>query len=528
MNALTGTGKLLRAIIRYDWKKTVVWIVLISALSASSVLAYDVAFPDIAERRELSIAMQSNPSMSIIFGPARDLLTSDGFNAWRAGQLGALFAAIMATLLVTRNTRAQEDSGQGELVASGVVTRQARLIAPVLAGLLTATVLGVSCFGLTWLSGGEVLPSAIISAGYCASAAMFTSVSAVACQLGSQARIANTLSLSMMGIFYVIRGYIDSTSPDNWTLWLTPFGWIEKTAPATDHLIWPFIPCAIFSIVLLAVALILHTQRDFGFGFIRPRLGNPAAPKIGILALSWRIHRGSLISWWIIFGIFGFIFGNLSTSITSIFKDNPALAQMMTAGTTSETDLINTFIYSIFQSLGIMAAILGAQIATKFYSEELALRAEPLLATTLSRGKYLASNILFVYVGTGIAMAISGITFGLIIHKNNDLISILHVCEQALVTTSAVWVLNAIAVAAVAIWPRVRSLSWLSIVVAFAISILGPSFKLPNKVLGVSPFYHVTSLSTVAPQWEGTFVLLAIVMALTLLSFIGYRRRAII
>ena len=75
----------------------------------------------------LAATLGANPALSLVFGPARDLSTADGFNAWRAGQLGAFFAGLMAILIVVRNSRANEDSGQAELIASGVIARHSRL-----------------------------------------------------------------------------------------------------------------------------------------------------------------------------------------------------------------------------------------------------------------------------------------------------------------------------------------------------------------------------------------------------------------
>ena len=99
-SAFAGTRPLLRVSLKQDVRNIVPWILLISALSATSILAYAWIFPGIEERRTLAATLGANPALSLIFGPARDLLTADGFNSWRAGQLGALFAGIMAILIV--------------------------------------------------------------------------------------------------------------------------------------------------------------------------------------------------------------------------------------------------------------------------------------------------------------------------------------------------------------------------------------------------------------------------------------------
>ena len=100
MSAFAGTRVLLPVTARTNARTIAPWIASVTALSASSILAYRLIFPDLADRKQLSGALGANPALSLIFGPARDLMTNDGFNAWRSGALGTFFAALMAILTV--------------------------------------------------------------------------------------------------------------------------------------------------------------------------------------------------------------------------------------------------------------------------------------------------------------------------------------------------------------------------------------------------------------------------------------------
>ena len=73
---LTGTGPLLKVALRQDLRNIAPWVVLISALSASSILAYTWIFPDPKDRTELAATLAGNPALSVIFGPAGDLTTA--------------------------------------------------------------------------------------------------------------------------------------------------------------------------------------------------------------------------------------------------------------------------------------------------------------------------------------------------------------------------------------------------------------------------------------------------------------------
>ena len=104
---LTGARPLLQVALKQDRKNIAPWIALISVLSASSVLVYDWVFPSAQSQQILQLNITANPAMALLFGKPVDLTTADGFNAWRAGALGAFFAGLMAIFIVVRNSRAR-------------------------------------------------------------------------------------------------------------------------------------------------------------------------------------------------------------------------------------------------------------------------------------------------------------------------------------------------------------------------------------------------------------------------------------
>src|SRR5690606_33203961 len=134
---------------------------------------YPLLFPDPLERAALAVAVGGNPALGIIFGPAFDLSTVDGFNAWRALALAGFFTALGAVLTVIRATRGQEDSGQAELLASGVLGRASRLFAGVGLALAGSLAAGVVSGVVTGLCGGDWQSSLLLGATFTASGWMF-------------------------------------------------------------------------------------------------------------------------------------------------------------------------------------------------------------------------------------------------------------------------------------------------------------------------------------------------------------------
>ena len=522
---LTGARPLLKVALHQDRINIAPWVMLISVLSASSILAYRWVFPDAADRQGLATAIAANPAMGLVFGTARDLSTNDGFNAWRAGMLGAFFAGLMAILVVVRNSRGDEDSGRAELIASGVISRQARLVVAVLMATVAAVALGVVCFLLTWASGGEVLPTFVLSATFTVSALVFAGVAAVAAQLGADARTASTLAIGTLGVLYVVRGYIDSSDTPDWARWLTPFGWFQEAAPATDNQLWPLLPALGLAVLLVGVALVLQEHRDYGLGMVAERPGAARAPRLGVAGLAWRLHRGAVLTWLVAFAFLGLVFGTLATTIGDVIKGNPAMAAILASGAVSTDELSFAFVATVLQIVGIIAAVMGAQVVQRVRTEELEHRVEPLLAAPLRRPAYLLSNVLLALAATAVAMLLAGTVIGIVASTSEVDIAFGDVLLQAACTIPAVWVLVAVSVAVVGAHPAKRFVGWLVIIATFGLTLLGPTFKLPEWALGISPLHHVPVVVTDDPGWLSLVVLLGITLLLVAVGVAGFRRR---
>jgi ABC-2 type transport system permease protein len=515
--------------LRQDVRNIAPWVVGITVLSASSVLAYKWIFTDPAQRQQLAATLGTNPALSLIFGPARDLLTADGFNAWRAGMLGALFAGVMAILIVVRNSRANEDSGQAELIASGVIARQSRLAVAVLMAVLASAAAGVVCFLVTIACGGGVTSTLVLSSTFTASGLMFAGVAAVAAQLGADARTASTIAIGALGALFMLRGYIDASGAGDWATWLTPFGWLEATRPASENNPWPLLLCLGFAIVLVLGAFVLQGRRDFGQGMLAQRAGPSSAGMSGnVWGLAVKLNRGALISWLVAFAVLGLIFGNLATAIGDLVEHNPAFAKILASGAIDAAHLTFAFLATILQIIAIIAAVMGVQVVLRVYAEETDYRVEPLLAGSLRRTTYLASNALIALLGVAAALVVAGTTLGLVAAARDKTISTADVVWQSVVTIPAVWALVGLALAAVGAAPRLRMVAWLGIVATFGLTILGPTFNTPEWALNFSPLHHIPNVVAPSPDWTGLAWVSGFAIAFLAIGFLGYRRRDIL
>ena len=525
-DGLTGFGPLLRVSLKQDGRNIAPWVMLISVLSVTSVLAYGWLFPDAASAARLVRTVGANPAFSLIFGPARDLTSADGFNAWRALALGGFFAGLMSILIVVRNSRAHEDSGQAELIASGVVGREARLAVAIGMAVVASFALGIFCSIVTILFGGGVANTITLAATFTASGLIFAGVAAVTVQIASESRTANSLAITVLGAAFLVRGYIDAVAPTSWTIWLSPLGWTQQVAPATENNWRPLLLCLALTAALVAVAMVLQSRRDFGFGLI-PTAPGPArgGAVTSVWGLAGRLNRGPIISWTIALAILGVVFGFVSTSLGSIFASNADIAKVISAGAVTQQSLSLEFLLTLLKLAGIIASVYGVQVMMRVYAEESEYRVEPLLAGALSRPKYLASNTLIALVGPAVALVIGSVIIATMAARSDPTLSMSTVAQQGVAEVPALWVLVGLSVATVGANPRLRLVAWLGIVATFALTILGPILRLPEWILGISPLWHVPNLAAPSPDYVGLLAVSLVAIVLVVIGFAGFRRR---
>ena len=523
--ALTGTPPLLRTTMRHDGRLFAPWVVIVAVLSASSVLVYPWVFPTEADRQALAAAIGSNPALGLIFGPANDLLPVDGFASWRSLALGGFLVALGAIFAVTRATRGQEDSGQAELLASGVLGRSSRLMTAVGIGILGSLAAGVVAAIATILCGGGVSDSLLLCATFAATGFMFTGVAAVTAQLGVDARTANSMAVGTLGVLFLLRGFAYSVDAPAWTIWINPLGWMTETEPAFSNTWWPLLPTIAIVGLLLVVAFALQARRDFGQGAIAPRPGPGRGAVRGTSRLALALNRGSLLTWTVAAIMIGSVFGRMATSVRDVLATNAAAQQVLASGATSADTLIPAFLVTILSMIGIILAIPGVLTMLKVRSEETSDRVEPVLAGAVSRSRYYASNVVLALLAPAVFVLVAGVIVAAQVSGADLGLSFGQVLGQALAVIPAVWTIVALSVTVVGAPPQAALAAWVGVGASFGLTLLGPAVGLDDWVLGISPFWHVPTTTLPEPDYTGLVWISLVTVGLLAIGFAGFRRR---
>ncbi len=524
-SALAGSAPLLRTLLRHDLRRFAPWIAIATLLSASTVLVYPWLFPGDADRAALATAIGANPALGIIFGPAFDLTTADGFNAWRSMAIAGFLTSLGAIFAVTQSTRGQEDTGQAELLASGVLGRSSRLLAGVGLALIGSLVVGAVAGAVTGLCGGNWNSSLLLAATFTCSGWIFTGIAAIAAQLGSDARTANTLAVSALGILFLLRGFAYAMSAPEWTVWANPLGWMTETRPASGDRWWPLAFTVAFAAVALTIAFALQSRRDFGQGAIAPKPGPSRGAVRTPWALALRLGRGSLISWAIAFAVFGLVFGSFATAIHELLGKDSAIAAFLASGATTSAELTSAFLVTIYSMVGMLAAVPGVQFVLRVHGEETADRLGIVLAGAVSRSRYFAANLALAFIAPAVFAMLAGTGIALMAASANLGVGLDTMLLQALVTVPAVWAAMSIAIAVVGVRPRVVIAAWAGVLVSFVLTMLGPTFKFPDWVISISPFKQVPNMGEASPNLIGLVWIGIAVVFFTIVGITAFRRR---
>ncbi|MGO3362687.1 MAG: ABC transporter permease [Corynebacterium sp.] len=529
----TGTWYLWRAAIRHDGPSMLVWMAFVLVMTVVPPVVYPLAFPGDADRMQLAGLVESNPALSLILGPSYDLMGTEGFSAWVSLAIGGFLAAMCAIFTTARVTRGQEDSGQAELLASGVVGRDARLLSGVLLSVTGSTVIGVVA-GVVGLVAGSGTPALLTGATFIATGWLFTGVTAVAAELASDRHTTTTIAMSVLGVLYVLRGLAYSVEAPEWTVWINPMGWLTETVPSQENLWWPLALVAALTVVLFVIAFRIDARRDFGQGLIAGRPGPEHGRMKGVRALVMRLNRGSVIAWSVTSVLIGFVLGYFSTTAGDMDVSGGTITDAMVgqidpSALDGDTDpsalLARGMVVGLLAMAGMLMAVPGVQAMVKTAAEEREDRLEPVIAAGADRVRYILANAGVGLLVSAVLHMVSGLVIvGLAV--NADLgVEFGSAAGQVAASLPGTLLIVAFAVAVIGVFPKAQFLAWTGVVLAFMTEILGSIMNMPQWLMEIGPYNRVPDVMTGDPSLVPVWVMLVIVAVLVAVGTLGFRNR---
>ncbi|PWI17026.1 ABC transporter permease [Streptomyces sp. Act143] len=518
MTTLAGTGVLLRFSLRRDRLMIPVWVAVNALMVLSMPNTLKGLYGTASERADLIRQVETNASFRALIGPVFD--TSLGaLTAWRAGVYAGLLAAVMSLLIVVRHTRDEEESGRQELVASGMVGRRASLTAALLAAAVANAVLALLV--TVGLAGQGAAGALALGLGVAAVGMVFATVAAIAAQLTESARLTRGLASAVLGLAFVLRAAGDSATDDGSSVltWLSPLGWLENLRPYADERWWLLVLFAAAVLLQAGLAYELASRRDVGMSFFPTRPGPPTGRLRTAGALAWRLQRGSVYGWSAAFFVVGVVYGGLTDGVADLVGDNDNAREIFER-MGGQSGLEDAFLASMVGMMGLIAALYVVGSVLRLHGEETSGRAEPVLATAVSRLGWAAGHLVVAFGGSVLLMLITGLGFAAGYGK--EIGPILGAC---LVQVAAVWVIGGLAVALYGLLPRAAPAAWAVAGAVLLIGWVGPALDAPQAVLDLSPFGHLPKLPGTEMSWGPVVALLGLAVVLVAAGLSGVRRR---
>jgi ABC-2 type transport system permease protein len=490
---MTGTGKLLRLILRRDRVLLPLWAIVIGLVPASYIKTFNSIFTTDAERLAYAKTSQNNAGFIALYGP----LHGDSLPvmvAWRSGFI-PIMVGLFALLTVVRHTRTDEEAGRTELIGATVVGRSAQLAAALIATMGASVVCGLVVAAAMAGNGFDAAGSFAFGAEFTLGGWAFAGIGAIAVQLSGSARGARAIGVIALGVAFVLRVGGDISALGDGKLsflsWLSPIGWVTHVFPYERNAAWPMLLTLVFSLVTVAGGVLLLGRRDLGAGLIAPRLGRTtaAASLRTPLALAWRLHRGLLIAWTFGFAVLGLVFGGVGSSVDDLADGNQAVTDLF-AHLGGRSGLIASYFASIAGIVGLIAACYAIQATLRLRDEEQTGHAEIVLSTAVSRHALLGSHLVFSLLGPAVALLAEGMVAGLTYGQGE----VGGIIAGTLLQLPAVWVLAAIAVLIFGVLPRWSLVAWAAPAICLLVLLVGETLQLNHYLLDISPFTHIPHL----------------------------------
>lgn len=532
---LAGTATLVRLMARLDRLKLTLWLIgLAFIIVMTTITIRDLTETEAATRgvapevvlAEQGALVSTNPAMVALSGPADALDTFGGRYAYEIGAAGLVMIALMNILLVVRHTRSEEESGRAELVRAAPVGAWAATAAVMVLALAANLVIAGVAVVAFLADGLAIGPTMLFGVELALCGLVFAAVALVAAQIVEFGRAAVGLSLAVLAVAYTLRAAGDVRG--NWLSWLSPIGWAQKINPFGQPrpLAVLVLVVAVLAGVVTAGALVL--RRDVGAGLLAQRSGAAAATD-GLatpLGLAWRLQRSSLLWWTVGLAFLGAVYGSILSSIGDLIDGNESMSDMVEAMGISIADLRNGFVTMVLSMMALIAGGGLVQSMLKPRGEESSGRAEPLLAGTMPRRRWLGAQLALTTVAAPLFMVAS--VLGL---YGGDALMVGHVTDlgrgllAGLARVPALWTVTGLG----ALFYGLRSRLGLGVWVVFALTVIvflfAPMLQLPDAVINLSPLSHVTHLPIRDQGASAEVVLSVIGLAATAAGIALFERR---
>ncbi|HEX4059332.1 MAG TPA: ABC transporter permease [Galbitalea sp.] len=508
-------------IVRRNWLRMLVWLLVLAALIAIVVISQRATFPTQADRTAYA-GIANTPAVAALTGLPYAAGTIGGILNIKIWMTDAIALAFAVIFLVTRNGRAEEETGRTELLRAGVLGRHAYTVANWLVFAVFSVLVGLACAGAAIGEGLPAYGALVMGASFTGVAIAFLGVAALTGQLAQTSRGANGLASAILGITYLLRAGGDlsakGTVPGGLS-WASPLGWGQAMRSYGDNNWAPFILLVGTGLVLCLIALRLEAMRDLGAGILPDRAGPRSASALTRtpFGLTLRLQRGSILGWVLGVLVGALFFGEVATAMAKLLSGHNStnITRAFLGGVSG--DVLKGLMGYFTMADGLLIAAFVLQSVATIHAEEADGSTELQWTGAISRIRWAASRMAVPALLSLLLLALSGLaegaSYGAAI-KDPGQAGVYFGAALAywptmllvigFVTLCAAWIPRASA-----------SVTWAAYGLVVVVSMFGELFKLPARVANNTPFTAIEHMTT------GHFSALPLVVMLVLAIVFG-------
>ena len=521
---MSGLDPMLRIQWRTRRRAALVWVLALVASMAGTAISIARLY-DTPEKVQSYADAVATDALAAINGRVEGIDTLGGVVQDEFGFMASFLMPLLGIALVTAMTRREEESGRLETLLSGRIGRATPVVGALLVVLGTVVVVVIGFIASMVASGIPTGGAVLYSLSLGLLTLVFAALAALLAQVVLHARGVYAGSLAVLALAYVLRGVGDVTH--TWVVWLSPLGWVEKSAPFGEPRWWVLGIPVLVSLALAGAAVALAGRRDLGSALWRGGAGPERASGwlVQPLGLAAYVHRMSTAGWLVGSVVLAAVMGLLAQEVSDAVLGNPALADFMlaTGGDPAEGFLAVIQIYLAVLACGYVVQSLGS-----LGREEQEGRLEPQLAGATPRWRWLAAHLVVVLTGLVVMVSASSVVFGLTTAWSTG--------ESGYVGTllgagfaylPAELVIAGFAVALFGALPRWYAAAWAAFGVVAFIAFLGAGLQMPQWMLDISPTTHVGNPPQGEVEAGALAVLTLVAAALVATAFVAFRRRLV-
>ncbi len=533
---LYGFGSIYGKAIRDSRLAFIIAAGLLGGMALVLSAAISSVFPTPASRLEIDKLIGSIPAAMVnLFGKPEKLGTLGGYMSWKYGAIFALGTALWSILALSSTLASEVSRGSLDFVAVTPFGKRRvaieklaahlTMLAIALLILTVSTTLSSNAFGDPAL-GDQIAPlSALGFALWVGFIALFFGGLAFALgPLLGRSGAAGVAGIAMI-VLWVANG-LDIGGP---LAAISPFRWTADHIALVGEYDWAGLALVgIVAAVFLAIGVELFTRRDLG---VTAGLSLPALPAT-VLGVRGPISRAfgdqlpRALSWGIGLGLMGALLASLVGPMAEQIRQSADLLKVFaTIFPTFDLGSAGGFLQLYVELFYIAAGFAGATLVAKWASDETGGRLDSILASPLSRARWVVAGGIAAILGIIVMTAIFAAGIGLGAASGGVAAGDAMLGSTALGLFAMAMVGVGVAVGGLWRTSLAAEITALVVIVTYLIDLLAPALKLPDWVHQLALTAHLGQPMTGA--WDPVGVVACVVIAVggIALGTWGFARR---